>query len=278
MAHIAMSGFASIVATATAMATLEGDNYVMYQQTARFLMKSLSGECKPALDESVVYLGSPATSIAVDADILNSHVHLGIFQHRAARLVAQYYYALNMSQTRDGLSPVQAWNTHMMGLISFSLVDSGPTRTVLERLCSLFALSCIDSPHGAGFLEHGSVTTAHRLPAALIGVRGINRHTGLGPNTYATKVVVPPAHLPRIRAAINALLNTLLLDAVALTDAWNFSDASLESALGCWDGDVYERMMRWTRQVPLNVRAEKTDSVFRPGWEEYIRPILKGKL
>ncbi|KAJ7840667.1 acyl-CoA dehydrogenase/oxidase [Mycena leptocephala] len=222
--YLAMAGFAHLVATATVMAT----------QTARFLIKSLEG--KKDADASVAYLrdGLDGGLLALDADVLDPEVQLGIFRHRAASL---------------------AWNTHMMGLISAArahieyvvlcsfvkavrLVGTGPRKP-------LSALTCIDGPHGQGFLEDGHLTAAH---------------------------------LGHIRTAVDALLDGLLPDAIALADAWNFSDASLESALGCRDGNVYERMMQWTRQVPLNVAAAKTGGVFRLGFEEYIRPILKGKL
>ena len=67
---------------------------------------------------------------------------------------------------------------------------------------------------------------------------------------------------------INALLDAILPNAIALTDAWDFSDASLASALGCKDGNVYERLMSWTRQLPINARA-KEESGFdtRESWE-----------
>ncbi|KAJ7705262.1 acyl-CoA dehydrogenase/oxidase C-terminal [Mycena rosella] len=260
--YLDMSGFTNIVTTATAMATLEGENFVMYQQTARFLIKSVSVQ-DVTLDESVAYLRLhvPEARLGPVADFLDPEIQLKVFRHRAARLVMEYAEALRVAQTRD-VSAAHAWNTHMMGLISAArahieytvlsafvdqlrLVQDRPVRAVLQHLSSLFALSCIDSPHGLGFVEDGYISAPH---------------------------------LRQIRASIDKLLEVLLPDAVALTDVWNFSDASLQSALGCWDGDVYERMMQWTRQIPLNVSAAKTGGVFRPGFDEYIRPILRGKL
>ncbi|KAJ7612038.1 acyl-CoA dehydrogenase/oxidase [Mycena polygramma] len=240
--YLAMAGFMHLGATATSMATIEGENYVMYQQTARFLIKSAEGGGRH--DANV------GETLGSNVDLLDPDVQLGIFRHRAVRLVGKYAEAL------------RAWNTHMMGLISAArahveyavlrsfveavqLVEIGPTRMVLQRLCSLFALTCIDGPHGMDFVEDGHLSSQH---------------------------------LRKIRTAVGELLDMLLPDAVALTDAWNFSDASLESALGCRDGNVYERMMSWTRQVPLNFASAKTGGVFRPGFRDYILPILKGKL
>ncbi|KAJ6516573.1 acyl-CoA dehydrogenase/oxidase [Mycena vitilis] len=223
--YLAMAGFMHLGTTATSMATIEGENYVMYQQTARFLIKSAEGG---GHDANVGYLrdGMNGETLGSNVDLLDPDVQLGIFRHRAVRLVGRYAEVLRVSKTCDGLDPALAWNTHMVGLISAArahveyavlrsfveavqLVETGPTRMVLQRLCSLFALTCIDGSHGMGFVEDGHLSSQH--------LREI--HT-----------------------------------AVALTDAWNFSDASLDSALGCRDGNVYERTMSWTRKVPLNSR------------------------
>jgi acyl-CoA oxidase len=86
-------------------------------------------------------------------------------------------------------------------------------------------------------------------------------------------------HLRIICDRVNHLLEKLLPDPVAVTDAWDFSDPSLQSTLGQKDGNIYETMMRWTRQLPLNqAAAATTGGVFQPGFEKYTRPILRSKL
>ncbi|KAJ7648099.1 hypothetical protein FB45DRAFT_823248 [Roridomyces roridus] len=261
--YLAMSGFGQLVPTATAIATLEGENFVMYQQTARFLVKCLA---RPEQHCTTEYLRSPGkfafSTLAPDADFLHANVQLEMFRHRSARLAVKCAEALSTSQKRDGLSSAQAWNKHMLSLIALArahtetfvlaaFVDAvqgikdDAVRAVLQRLCSLFALSSIDGPNGAEFFADGYIAASH---------------------------------LKHIRATIEDLLQALLPDAVALTDAWDFTDTCLASALGCADGDVYERIMEWTRQVPLNVEARKMGGVFRPGFEEHIKPILRGKL
>ena len=41
-------------------------------------------------------------------------------------------------------------------------------------------------------------------------------------------------------------------DAVSLVDAFDFHDLSLNSALGCYDGHVYERLFKCTEIDPMN--------------------------
>ena len=82
--------------------------------------------------------------------------------------------------------------------------------------------------------------------------------------------------LDTIRALVNVLLDELLPDVVALTDAWDFSDASLCSAIGMSDGNVYENIMGWVEQLPINRKAWKNDGV-QPGWKDWVDPVLKRK-
>ena len=76
-----------------------------------------------------------------------------------------------------------------------------------------------------------------------------------------------------VRDLVRALLPTLRDDAVALVDAWDFSDYELTSALGRYDGNVYETMLDWTRaQNPMN-KAQTG-----PGYEKYLKPLFTANL
>ena len=48
------------------------------------------------------------------------------------------------------------------------------------------------------------------------------------------------------------LLSELRPDAVSLVDAFDWHDSVLNSALGAYDGNVYERLTTWAKQAPLN--------------------------
>jgi len=55
---------------------------------------------------------------------------------------------------------------------------------------------------------------------------------------------------------------------VALTDAFEFPDNTLNSALGKHDGNVYPALLAAAKASPLN----KTDPF--PGYHEFLRPQL----
>nr|AFK37460.1 unknown [Lotus japonicus] len=61
-------------------------------------------------------------------------------------------------------------------------------------------------------------------------------------------------------------------NAIALVDAFNYTDHYLGSVLGRYDGDVYPKLYEEAWKDPLN------DSVVPDGFQEYIRPMLKQQL
>ncbi|KAG6912595.1 hypothetical protein DXG01_013548, partial [Tephrocybe rancida] len=223
-----LSGLPDLASDVAAMATLEGENYVMYQQAARYLVKCVSAiSAGQPIDPTMEYLRSTTLyqrCAAQGPEFLQPDVQLTIFRHRAVRLAFECHRLLEESTKRDKLSPDAAWNMHMMSLIvaarahaeyfvlqSFvdhvARITNPSTRRVASHLCNLFALSTIESPFSIGalgFFEDSYITTAQ---------------------------------LRDIRAHVNNTLSQLLPEAVGLTDAWGFSDASLSSALGQKDGN-----------------------------------------
>ena len=276
-----LSGFPSIVGDLAPMPTLEGENHVMYQQTARFLMKALDSiKQGREIDHGVSYLAADSESFplsnnlqarcpASKSDFLAPEVQLDIFRHRAIRLAYHAHQLLNNSQSQEGgnLPYAQAWNKHMLDLIHaahahielfvleafFKSITptTCPTpaiRAVLSKLRSLFALTAIENP-----LSHGSLH-------------------------FAEDGYISLDQFHEIREVVDMLLEQLMPDTIALGDAWNFSDASLGSALGCKDGNVYERLMRWTRQLPMNAKAREDGGIYKKGYEGIIKPMLKSRL
>lgn len=130
-------------------------------------------------------------------------------------------------------------------LLSFLPTPLSKTlHNTLSRLASLFALSSIfnfRSTDAMSFIESKSWGEAY----------------------------LNPSQLDTIRSLVNELLEHLLPDAIALTDAWDFSDASLCSALGMRDGNVDENIMRWAKQMPIN--SGNLDG----RWKKWVDPILK---
>ncbi|KAG8127937.1 hypothetical protein E2320_014808 [Naja naja] len=101
------------------------------------------------------------------------------------------------------------------------------TRRVLKNLCDLFALHGIFSNAG-DFMQDAYFSTEQ-----------IDRVT----ETYLD------------------LLAVIRRDAVPLVDAFDFSDASLNSALGSYDGLVYQRLYEWAKKSPTNHQVRRINGI-----------------
>lgn len=249
-----LSGLPEIVTSVVPTATLEGENVVMWGQGARGLVKIAKGIREGRFGgergvegemEGCGYLveGYERGEAVLPRDDVNwgdIGMVVKLFEERASTLIFEAE-----SLVREGEGAAEAWNEHAMALsaaarahaelfvlrafvrvVHGQLVLSPETHSTLSTLLSLHALSTLLTP-----------TICPSSPS---------------PSTFLTHSSLRPSHLRSINATISQLLKELVPEAVRLTDGWEFSDAMLRSALGCADGDVYERMWAWTGQVGLN--------------------------
>ncbi|KAK2505462.1 hypothetical protein MC885_017698 [Smutsia gigantea] len=243
-----LSGLPSLVNRVTASCTYEGENTVLYLQTARFLVKSyLQAQAAPgstaqrSLPQSVAYLSAPDLArcpAQKAADFLHPEVYTTAWTHVAARLIKNSVHHLQ-TLMQSGADRHDAWNQttilhlqatkahcYYITVKSFTealekLQSEPAIHQALKRLCDLFALHGILTNTG-DFLHDGFLSGA------------------------------------QVEAARTAYLDLLLLirkDAILLTDAFDFTDQCLHSALGCYDGNVYERLFHWAQRSPTNTQV-----------------------
>jgi len=73
-----------------------------------------------------------------------------------------------------------------------------------------------------------------------------------------------------IKEKIKELLNILRPQAIGLVDAFGFSDSDLNgSALGRYDGRVYETLFEWAQKDPFNTDHQRS----RESYQKYLFPI-----
>jgi acyl-CoA oxidase len=123
-----LSGFPDIVTTQASMPILEGENHIMYQQTARYLIKEAQSvrrgnDVKPLKGLEYLWVGYEGLVTGQDRrcsatsdELFDSNSLLKIFRHRATRSIFECEAALKTS-LESGLKPTAAWNRHMMRLI-----------------------------------------------------------------------------------------------------------------------------------------------------------------
>jgi len=259
------SGLPDMFASFVHICTAEGDNYVLTQQTTRFLLKCLSqvreGVFRSAspftkyLSKSQAEVEAERCPVQRPEDFLSYKIQLAAFEHRASRAILTVAERLEAAVGR-GLDADAAWNSvlvevyrasfaHCLLLIlsTFSqVVERNRTipsiHVVLKRLCDLFALSQMEKDL-SDLLEDGYLN---------------RRQVGF------------------LRDQARQLLTELRPDAVGLVDAWHFSDTVLNSAIGRRDGNVYETLFNWAQREPLN-RSDVPQGV-----KDYLLPVISGDL
>ncbi|XP_019579683.2 peroxisomal acyl-coenzyme A oxidase 2 [Rhinolophus sinicus] len=256
-----LSGLPSLVTRVTASCTYEGENTVLYLQTARFLIKSyLQAQASPgstlqrSFPQSVAYLTAPDLArcpAQKAADFLHPEHYTRAWAHVAVRLIKDSVHHLQTLQ-QSGADQYEAWNQttvihlqaakahcYYVTVKSFTealekLANEPAIQQALKRLCDLYAL-------------HGILSNA-----------GDFLHDGF----------LSGAQVDMVRTAYLDLLRLIRKDAISLTDAFDFTDQCLNSALGCYDGNAYERLFHWAQKSPTNTQGN-------PAYEKYIRPLLQ---
>ncbi|KAL7317676.1 hypothetical protein PS15m_003998 [Mucor circinelloides] len=238
-------------------ATWEGDNYLLTQQTARYLLKTMRSVRDGKINDKNAtfssqyiseYLSNPQARCPFTSvqDLNNPEALLSAFKFRAAFLVEKAVYAIDIEQTTWNDMLVEIYrisrahcqllmvSNFVKAVFSDSVMAKSDIGKALQRVAILFCLSTLEQ-EAADFLTSGYLSPDQALM--------IKQHT-------------------------IAVLKSIRPDAVALIDAFGFPDYLLNSALGENDGDVYEKMTAMAEKEPLN------QSKVADGYEEYIRPLI----
>ncbi|KAF2864023.1 acyl-CoA oxidase [Piedraia hortae CBS 480.64] len=238
--YSSFSGIGPFYADYLPTVTWEGDNYMLTQQVARYLLKTaravLSGKAKKNQNDTVDILmnylarqdqGCAFDILGNDSDIVAAFAWRSAFltfdalkrrdeQKRSWNSLLVDFYRLSRAHSQYFIVK----NFHdTLTQPNFKNLDAS-TRELLHDLFRLYALNTLEQ-EGSEFYTSAAVT-----------VRQIQL-------TRST--------------AIMALLEKVRPHAVALVDAWAFSDFQLDSSLGRADGKVYEDMFRCATTLnPLN--------------------------
>ncbi|OZJ01406.1 hypothetical protein BZG36_05723 [Bifiguratus adelaidae] len=238
--------------------TWEGDNYILTQQTARYLFKTFrnlaSGktnrnkETNFTISYLSTYLENPKKTCPITngEQFLNPELILSSLGHRSAYLIAESVDLIDNKQ--------RSWNSMLVNISRISrahcqyvlvsnfwtalqsderLRKNKPLYEAVRDLALLFSLNTLEKEL-ADFLASGYIT---------------------------------PAQAPLIKEQVIACLDRIRPNAVALVDAFSLPDYLLNSALGRYDGKVYEAMTSMAEREPLN------STLVVKGYEEHIRPL-----
>ncbi|KAK3175653.1 hypothetical protein K4F52_010088 [Lecanicillium sp. MT-2017a] len=237
--YSAFSGIGSFYADYLPTVTWEGDNYMLTQQVARYLLKAaravLSG--KPA-DNDICRLLAEFRSredIGAAFDIL--HEDGDIVKAFAWRVAFLTFEAL---KHRD--EEKQAWNSL---LIDFWRLSTAFAQYLIVKNF----YETLQDPATRAALGESEAVLLRKL-YLLFSLYHLQSHASEFFTSGAS--TVRQIQLARTRQTLT-LLKEIRPHAVKLVDAWSFPDWQLDSSLGRHDGKVYEDMFYRASQLnPLN--------------------------
>ncbi|XP_075210147.1 acyl-coenzyme A oxidase 1-like [Lycorma delicatula] len=254
--YMSSSNFPASYGMVTAAETYEGENTVLYLQTARYLVKCWQQSKGPDdLPLTVKYLKSAASSYSLYSWENALPCLLQAYQQVSAGLIKTACDKIDRL-VNTGMSPEDAWNNTSIQLVqsaeahcrAFKVLTfieyvregklSQPLRIVLTQLCELYAVYWLLKKLGH-FLMYSSL-----------------RKEDVG-SLYNWQ---------------DSLLSALRPNAVGIVDSFDICDEILGSVLGAYDGNVYERLFEAANESPLNKKP--VDDSF----QKYLKPFLKSNL
>ncbi|KIJ61734.1 hypothetical protein HYDPIDRAFT_96089 [Hydnomerulius pinastri MD-312] len=251
--YSAFAGIGRLYADYLPAVTYEGDNFVLDGQVVRAALKSyksLASDPNRRLGSHSYYLRLQKDDAikrpVVDASTWKDpRAIIHLLEWRAALAVKDF------ARTVD--EPDAGINQRLARAITEAFVAT----QVGEMIAGLSKLPQLEAGVIGDLYHLYLMTTAEEAFVDLFSL-GLLRH--------GADEVDPTREL---RLAIKANCSQLLPNAVGLTDSFSFSDWALDSALGVFDGRVYEELWRRVQLEPLN-QTEGT-----PGYEESLKPMLQ---
>ncbi|GIK03877.1 fatty-acyl coenzyme A oxidase [Aspergillus viridinutans] len=231
--------------------TWEGDNYMLTQQVARYLLKSAravlasKGSGNDTSQILQAYLarrdkGASFDILEVDSDIVAA------FAWRTAHLTFEALKHRDLEK--------RSWNSLLVDFWRLSTAHS-------QYLVVKNFYEAVSSPDLAAKLGPETTKTMHNL-FRLYALHTLEREAAEFFSSGA--VTVRQITLTRTNAVMK-LLDEIRPHAVRLVDAWKIPDWQLDSSLGRYDGDVYPDLFNRASQNPVN------DLVFDPyPWNEAV--------
>eukprot|EP00903_Cladosiphon_okamuranus_P010404 g9842.t1 len=269
------SGLPDLSSGYLALATLEGTQQVLEPQTARHLLRSLAAARKgKRLSDSFLYLqaptpradaatgtgytttrasspAAPLVSVRIGIDLRRPETQLELLRGRARAAVLEAEEAVRREGGRGAGGAAEVREAMVASAVELGRATRAHCQLhLLERFV-------------AGVEQQREAAVAAAASGDELNTREVNVLASLR-DLFALSLVeenmgdflesglLEPAAAGLVRREVQSLCLELRPEAISLTDAWQFSDKYLGSALGRKDGHVYPALMEAAMAEPLN--------------------------
>lgn len=255
--YLNSSGFNYIYGHVAAAQAYEGDNTILFLQTARFLIKSwklaLTGE---ALVPTVRYLSDYANR------------NLKVKWQASPRGILKALQAATAGKTASAFKKIEQRK-------KFISIEEANSQTGIE-LASTAELHCqvffLESAINTLEISFDKVSTSLALVfkdiLELYALDLATRYIG----SLLQFVEMSADDVEDMQQKLEAVLKKFRINAIGIVDGFDIPDSLLCSTLGAYDGNVYERLLEAAKSSPLN--QEEVNKSFHL----YLKPFMKSNL
>ncbi|KAH8331377.1 hypothetical protein KR074_001744, partial [Drosophila pseudoananassae] len=257
--YLTSSNLSNLYVFATAACTYEGENTVLLLQIGRFLMKSWNSALSGApLAPTVSYLAEVQKNLEFGTWTGTWENMVKAMEYAAANKTRLAFKSLSNRLLRGesegtaanhtGLELTQAAELHGRAFIfsSFTAEVTGPKsknrsaafNRVLENLLELYLVK----------ETLGQLSNLLRF------------------------ITLTDSDLTSLQDRLETVLAKLRPDAVAIVDGFDFNDQQLNSTLGAFDGNAYERIFDAALRNPMNQKSVPKS------FHEHLKPFMKSNI
>eukprot|EP01119_Soliformovum_irregulare_P000794 TRINITY_DN10585_c0_g1_i1.p1 TRINITY_DN10585_c0_g1~~TRINITY_DN10585_c0_g1_i1.p1 ORF type:complete len:730 (-),score=212.62 TRINITY_DN10585_c0_g1_i1:96-1988(-) len=242
--YSAYAALSSFLADFAVMCTWEGDNTVLAQQTAKYLMKIMKHvEAGKEIHGFEKYLQNYKTLLS-EARMRSSHlfdhnIQLAIMKRASIRVIEMAWNRLRKERAKSAAlkqDKGHAWNECMSDLI-----------LAARAHCDFYVLTCF-SEAIAEISENQELTPVKDVLTKMCSLHGLILMDRYSSFLLYDKYISSRQFLA-IRDGMKTLAKEIRVNAVPLVDAFNFPDFILNSPLGRYDGEVYSNYLETVKKT-----------------------------
>ncbi|CDW76918.1 acyl-coenzyme a oxidase [Stylonychia lemnae] len=262
--YLSSSGLPSLIQEYAAQVTYEGDNTVMLQQSARYIIDGVSKN-KKYKEDALTYLNDLPQQF-LNLPVINKHQDLSKLESVLDALRVRSAFFIHKT-INDGMK-IQKSKMSKAKLINEVFQQD-------QIILSNYHLAYYSVWSSCHFLEKNKdsmkCTNLKSHLIDLIHIYGLMELTKDSSILYSCGYF-KAGHATLIQETLKQLINKLRPQTISIIESFDISDQQITSSIGNQYGDIAETILDQARNSKLN------QNELAPGFKEHILPILQGKL